>query len=176
MSKNYKLKLSDILVVMIVVTLAAYLSLDNYNSQPDEDTNYHGQTIEGYATIADGDSIKIKNIKIRLIGIDAPELHQFCGPTQQKYACGIDAKSHLIKLIDNDIVSCFWQKRDKYNRLLADCKTSKISSLNAQMVRNGWAVSYYNYPEEQETAKSQKLGIWSSSFQWPQQWRNQNNR
>ena len=34
--------------------------------------------IEGNALVTDGDSIKIDNKKIRLLGIDAPELRQLC--------------------------------------------------------------------------------------------------
>ena len=38
----------------------------------------NAETISGVAKIIDADTIKINNNKIRLFGIDAPELDQFC--------------------------------------------------------------------------------------------------
>ena len=39
--------------------------------------------------ITDGDSIKIGNSRIRLQGIDAPELKQKCKKKNQEYSCGL---------------------------------------------------------------------------------------
>ena len=41
-------------------------------------TNSYSEEITGYAKIVDGDTIRIKGIKIRLYGIDAPETNQIC--------------------------------------------------------------------------------------------------
>ena len=41
-------------------------------------TNTYAERIEGIALVIDGDTIKIKNNKIRLSGIDAPESNQLC--------------------------------------------------------------------------------------------------
>ena len=40
--------------------------------------NSQEKKIEGLAIITDGDTIKISNQKIRLFGIDAPEMKQKC--------------------------------------------------------------------------------------------------
>ncbi|MBB4076326.1 endonuclease YncB(thermonuclease family) [Bartonella fuyuanensis] len=133
-------------------------------------------SVEGNALIIDGDSIMISSIKIRLAGIDAPELHQFCGKKGARYPCGLEAKKYLEQLLKNQTVICHWHKTDKYHRILATCKTKQISNINAMIVNNGWAVSYYEYPKEEQEARSKKKGIWVSSFQRPKEWRKANPR
>ncbi|ALE03753.1 thermonuclease family protein [Bartonella ancashensis] len=129
------------------------------------------KTIRGYAKVIDGDSIVISNIMVRLSGIDAPELGQFCGIKNERYPCGLRAKKNLEKLISNRMITCHWNKRDKYHRIIATCRTKDINNINAAMVHKGWAVSYYEYPREEKEAREEKRGIWRSYFQRPQQWR-----
>ncbi|AQX28056.1 MULTISPECIES: thermonuclease family protein [unclassified Bartonella] len=134
------------------------------------------KSIKGNVLVIDGDSIKIADVIIRLAGIDAPELNQFCGIKKERYACGFQAKKKLEKLIDNQSVTCHWSKKDKYHRILAICGTKKVNNINAAMVRNGWAISFYSYRKEEQEAKKQKKGIWQSSFQKPQKWRKSHSR
>ena len=62
--------------------------------------------IVGYPKVVDGDTIHIKNFKIRLEGIDAPEIKQKCKKTylqisilnlQKDYYCGQVSKKNLFK-------------------------------------------------------------------------------
>ncbi len=128
-------------------------------------------SLEGHAFVIDGDSIMISSVIIRLEGIDAPELRQFCGKKNARYPCGFEAKKYLEKLIANHLVICYWHKKDKYRRILATCKTKQVSNINATLVRNGWAVSYHAYPKEEQEARERKKGIWQSNFQRPKEWR-----
>ncbi|ENN92301.1 putative nuclease [Bartonella bovis 91-4] len=142
-------------------------------SQSQEVVSPSTEFIKGSAIVIDGDSIRIGDVMIRLAGIDAPELRQFCGTEKDRYPCGIKAKEHLQKLIANRFVTCYWNKRDKYQRILGTCETEKVKNINAKMVRDGWAISYYgySYQKEEQKAKAQKRGIWRSYFQQPQEWR-----
>jgi Micrococcal nuclease (thermonuclease) homologs len=93
--------------------------------------------------INDGDTItvafKSKGIfplrieKIRLIGIDAPELGQ--KPWGQK------AKEHLKKLIEESDyyvkIELDIQQRDKYGRLLAYLWDTKGRNINYMMIKEG---------------------------------------
>src|SRR3546814_7992113 len=45
-------------------------------------------TVEGRATVTDGDTVKIGRHRIRLHGIDAPESQQYCTLGSRQYACG----------------------------------------------------------------------------------------
>lgn len=118
----------------------------------------------------DGDSIVVKSRKLRLKGIDALELHQDCTKKKRKYPCGKMAKKHLISLVKNKTISCFFDQFDQYNRALATCYSQKIN-INRQMVLEGFAVSYNDYPSEEKEAKSQKRGVWSYKFISPYKWR-----
>ncbi|WP_336294687.1 thermonuclease family protein [Bartonella sp. CB169] len=139
---------------------------------PPRKTTFVSKTvIKGNALVIDGDSISISSTRIRLLGIDAPELQQFCGKKRTRYPCGLEAKKYLRQLIASDPVTCHWYKKDKYQRILATCKTKRISNINATLVRNGWAISYYDYPKEEQEARKKKKGIWQSNFQRPREWR-----
>lgn len=138
--------------------------------------NTEYKTITGLPHIIDGDSIRVNNLEMRLLGIDAPELFQICGDnSQNKYFCGKKAKEYLINLIGNNPITCKYRKFDKYHRALALCFLNN-NLLNQTMVKNGWAVSYYSFKREERQARKQKLGIWQSKFEKPQKWRKEHHR
>jgi len=72
--------------------------------------------IEGPTRVIDGDTIEIDEERIRLWGIDAPELSQFCTEDGTRYPCGLDASQALRKRIDRQPVSCVRRDTDRYGR------------------------------------------------------------
>lgn len=132
----------------------------------------HIHIVKGHPYLIDGDSISLQGVEMRLLGIDAPELHQNCDITGTAYPCGYEAKDHLQKLIAGQVVECRWRKKDRYHRALAMCFVNK-QSLNRQMVLDGWAVSFYLFPLEEQEARAAKRGIWATPFEIPKQWRKQ---
>lgn len=64
--------------------------------------------IIGPATVVDGDTLKIRDFRIRLQGIDAPELRQPCHDkvTHELLQCGITAKLKLSAQLNNHCVTC----------------------------------------------------------------------
>lgn len=169
-----RIRFIDIVVAVVVVAIAFYLyffppdkltSLKEDAFEPEKVLVIHGQT-----QLSDGDSLYLNRRKVRLIGIDAPELHQLCEKDGASYPCGEISKRHLATLINNNEISCTYTKTDKFGRLLGRCRTGEID-LNRQMVKDGWAVSYYDYKQEEAEARRQKLGIWAGSFEWPHAWR-----
>ena len=126
--------------------------------------------------VIDGDSIVLGKLRIRMQGIDAPELKQECLDKQSKlqYKCGELAKEYLIKLIAGQIVKCTDEGEDRYKRQLSYCYVGKLN-LNREMVRAGYAVAYSKYDKsfvkEEMEAKINNLGIWSSEFANPENWR-----
>ncbi|MCZ2204231.1 thermonuclease family protein [Bartonella sp. A05] len=170
--KQKAISLSILTASILFIDVAIHFK--HIQTQPHKIMPVSRGIIKGNASIIDGDSIAILSIMIRLAGIDAPELHQFCGIKKRSYPCGLKAKEYLEKLIANQPVTCYWNKKDKYDRILATCRTDQISNINATIVHNGWAVSYYSYRKEEKEAKEQKKGIWQSPFQMPQEWRKAN--
>lgn len=117
--------------------------------------------------ISDGDSIIVrlgnKKEKLRLIGIDAPEIRQ--------RPWGQMAKRHLKGLIGNSQVKIETDvvKRDRYGRLLAYVWTADGRFVNLEMLRDGYAVIYTFPPNvshvdefstAQSQAKNKRIGIW----------------
>ncbi len=124
----------------------------------------------GLAHVADGDSVAIAGTRLRLLGIDAPELAQTCRRDERGYACGETAKGHLAELIAGRRLDCVWERRDKYGRGLARCRAGALD-LNAAMVRDGWAVAYGGYEGEEAEARRNRRGLWAGRFEWPEDFR-----
>ena len=154
-------------------------------------TLFFFQTIQaseiiGFPKIVDGDSIHIKSYKIRLEGIDAPEMKQKCKKPylqimfftfQKDYYCGQVSKKKLLQKIGNKSVKCILLGKDRYKRYLAKCFKGTIN-LNRWMVRNGFAIAYRKYSKlyilDENLAKEEKLGLWGGTFIKPEKWRKLN--
>ncbi|TIS49312.1 MAG: thermonuclease family protein [Mesorhizobium sp.] len=125
---------------------------------------------QGTAIVNDGDSITLGTERIRMRGIDAPEYTQTCSKGGADYACGRLARQSLVRLIANRPVSCSGWQRDRYGRLLGDCKAGD-TDLNRAQVQAGWAVAFGDFETEEAVARAAKVGIWAGSFDEPQDWR-----
>ncbi len=152
-------------------------------------SNILAQEIIGIPRIVDGDTIHINEYKIRLEGIDAPEMRQQCKKEKLKissiigftfyknYSCGEVSKENLEVKINRSKIKCISSSKDRYKRHLAKCYKDKIN-LNRWMVRNGYAVAYRRYSKEyipdEDFAKEKKLGLWQGKFLKPEKWRKLN--
>jgi endonuclease YncB( thermonuclease family) len=131
----------------------------------------NGRTLEGRAQVTDGDTVRIGDARIRLKGIDAPEMEQRCSRSGRSYACGETARRTLIDLVSGETIRCRAAGRDRYQRILARC-TVNGKDIGTQMVESGWAVSYgRDYDAEEARARSRAAGLWEGEFERPQDWR-----
>ena len=140
-------------------------------------SNQNQIIISGKAKIIDGDTIHIENNKIRLHGIDAPELNQNCNYKNKDWECGQQSKKYLIQLIDSNAVNCQVIGIDRYKRYIGICYVNKLN-INKMLVKNGWAIAYryYSkvYTDEEFIAKKMKIGIWKGKFEEPYIFRKKN--
>lgn len=124
----------------------------------------------GPAYVIDGDSLRIGQERIRLFGVDAPEMGQRCGPA----ACGVQARAWLVAYIDGRPVRCVGMERDRYRRLIARCSVAG-ADLGRQLVTAGQAVAYRQYSRDyvgaEAAARRARRGIWALGFRMPQEWR-----
>ena len=138
--------------------------------------SFSEKIIEGKAIIIDGDTIHIGKNKIRLHGIDAPEIKQTCKIKDKIWNCGIESSLALKKLILDNNVSCEVADIDRYKRYIAECFINN-QNINELMVRNGWAIAYRYYSldfiDDEEIAKNNKAGIWKGEFLEPYLFRKQ---
>jgi endonuclease YncB( thermonuclease family) len=130
----------------------------------------------GPARVIDGDSLEIGEVRVRLFGVDAPELAQRCtGADGQDYACGRAAREFLTAMIDGRPVTCRREGRDRFRRVLARCESAR-DDLGAAMVRQGWAVAFAGSDGDghrslERAAQRARLGLWAGRFQRPEEWR-----
>ena len=124
-------------------------------------SNSFGQDSFRVVGIHDGDSITVlsvekKQIKIRLEGIDAPELKQ---------AFGSRAKEHLSSLIMGKDVTLIVKGEDLYKRTLSKILLG-AQDVNLSMVRDGFAWHYSKYSKDKKFAEAEaearikKKGLW----------------
>lgn len=110
--------------------------------------------------ILDGDSL---NIKTRIKGIDTPEIKQKCQPTSRKTIdCGRLAKQHLRQLLKKTRgqLKIEIEGFDGYHRALVSVQKGQ-TDIAKQMVLDGFAFSYYRYPEAEKLARNNGRGFWA---------------
>jgi len=138
------------------------------------------QHVSGIATAIDGDSLEFAGgMKVRLTGIDAPELQQQCIRDSAPWRCGEEAQRILSGLITGNQITCIGTMTDEHGRLLATCKRSG-HDLGMMMIEAGLAVTRSDSPAEYlvvEALRQQyKIGLWASEFEAPSAWRIANPR
>ena len=126
--------------------------------------------LTGVAEAIDGDSLRMAGFEMRLRGIDAPELVQTCEVGKREVACGREARSALRKFLTSGLVTCIGEERDRYGRLLVQCRVRGVD-INAAMVRDGQAVAFGAYEREESEAKTAYRGLWAGNFERPREWR-----
>ncbi|MEQ8307246.1 MAG: thermonuclease family protein [Hoeflea sp.] len=155
-------RLVDILIALSVIAAVAFAAafLERRSAE----------TFAGQVRVIDGDSLAMGERRLRLKGIDAPELAQRCRRDSLEYACGMEARTKLRALIGADTVSCVGEGVDRYGRDLVRCEAGG-RDLNRIMVRSGHAVSFGDYGAEERLARRQGAGLWAGDFDMPKEWR-----
>lgn len=132
-------------------------------------------TTRGFATSIDGDTLDVGGKRIRLYGIDAPELKQTCkNKDGSEWDCGGAAWAMLGVFAGHETVTCRKTDTDRYGRVVAVCY-SQFGDIGRKMVRGGYALAYRKYSTEyvvaEAEAKSEGAGIWAGDFIPPWEWR-----
>jgi micrococcal nuclease len=134
---------------------------------PAEDTNTWAEDTFICIAVIDGDTFILETgEKVRLIGIDAPELSQPGGEESRDYL------AHLI-LNKGLTLKEGYEDRDKYNRLLRFVYTGDVC-INEEMIRQGYAEARYltdslrkYYIQLEIKAEIAKAGLWSENIFQP---------
>lgn len=125
--------------------------------------------------VVDGDTVHIRSReggeteKVRLIGVDAPEMH-FDGSGTPDYWAEA-AKNYLRERLEGREVTVKLEPldvRDRYGRLLAYLYLGDSENVNLQLIRDGHAYAdrrfRHTYRSQFEQAESEarrrKLGLW----------------
>lgn len=130
--------------------------------------------IKGEADVIKGNLIAINQQKIKLYGIDTPELAQLCYVKGVPWQCGLTAKQKLAQKIKGKSLTCLTREQEKDNIPVAECFLGR-QNLNAWLVENGWAIAdrqnSRSFLSHEILAKRNKQGIYQSEFLKPSLWR-----
>lgn len=127
------------------------------------------EIIRGVAsTITDGDTIVVndgtQSHKVRLNGIDAPEMSQ---------PYGSESRAALARIIESQPVVVIWSKRDKYDRIIGTV-TWRSADVGLTMLYQGWAwyfkkyesdvpeIERVIYQEAEASARTRRSGLWQA--------------
>jgi endonuclease YncB( thermonuclease family) len=131
-------------------------------------------TLSGAARAVDGDTLVVSGERVRLLGIDAPELDQTCALDGKAWACGAWARAALRDLVRGSDVVCSTDGRDRFDRLIGRCRIGD-RDLGGTLVRNGAAFAYVRYSTayvpEQELARAEGRGLWAAVVESPEAFR-----
>jgi endonuclease YncB( thermonuclease family) len=124
-----------------------------------------GQSIEGTASIIDGDELRVGDQLVRLFGIAAPDISAGLGP---------DARVYLDGLAGGQRVVCTETDRPAPNTSVATCTidgTDLATELLAQGLASVYRISASPTPQERELAarydteeadaRTRKIGLWA---------------
>lgn len=129
------------------------------------------EAVSGPFQVIDGDTLSAGGDRLRLAGIDAPELAQTCTTAEGgAWDCGTAARAALAARVGGMDVTCSGRARDRYHRLLVDC-LGKQGSINRQLVADGFAVAFGDYARDEAKARQARRGIWAGAFDRPRDWR-----
>ncbi len=92
--------------------------------------------LTGLCWVIDGDTIDISGTRIRLAGIDAPEMEQPYGKS---------AKWALAKLCKGQMITAVFEADITYERLVATCYLPDGRDLSAEMVSAGMAIDWKKF-------------------------------
>jgi endonuclease YncB( thermonuclease family) len=159
-----KLKQSIILLLPPIAVIAVWYSLH----KPDRNVVSSGsdvavRDIPTVTSVIDGDTFDIGEMRVRIWGIDAPELKQKCYNAASFWLCGEVAAQVLRNRILGKHVTCDQSGIDRDGREVARCKLDE-TDLGGFMVEGGWAVDWPKhskgeYASVEASARAAGLGI-----------------
>lgn len=161
--------------LLILVGTALGLARSDLNAETGGDATGIGMDISGPARVIDGDTIDIAGERIRLDGIDAPEMDQTCSPDRRRV--GDLARRRLAIIAHGRTVRCARRGVDRYGRTLAACRVGE-TDVAADLVRAGWAWDYTRFSGGrfaalERQARFEGLGVWALACEPPWAWRRQ---
>lgn len=132
--------------------------------------------LEGRAQVVDGDTLQIRDQRVRLWGVDAPDAQQICQLDGKPWSCGEAARRALSAYVAQRKVRCeVMSPQDDRADRRARCQVGQ-HDLNQWLVQEGWALDDESrgdrtYAQTQTGAALAGRGLWQGQFVEPWQWR-----
>lgn len=150
---------------LLLLCLSAAPAVANECSTPNIDESAN------VLKVHDGDTVGLTDgRKIRLIGIDTPELARYSQPAQPHATA---AKTHLLAMLkaNKSRVGLVYgkQRTDRYGRQLAHLFSADGTNLQAELLKAGLATAFtvppndrlsHCYQQLEQSARCQRRGLW----------------
>ncbi len=165
-----------LLFSILLISCGSEKSVDSYII---ENSDYEGRYVAKIVRIIDGDTfVSFANndsLKIRLSGVDTPEMGNGKSKLHQPYAN--KAKEYMTNLILGQEVLIIPKEKDRYGRLVAWVFLDDID-ISEELLKAGlaWHFVKYdsndNYTRFEKKARSKRIGLWEDNVPIaPWEWR-----
>ncbi len=128
----------------------------------------------GRVRVIDADTIDVGGTRVRLFGIDAPEMGQPCTQDGRTWDCGAWTRDAVRNRFEGTFAQCTQRDVDRYGRIVAQC-TVDGQDMGRMIVKSGlaWAFRQYSdtYDLDEKTAAIAQRGLWAVEVQMPSEFR-----
>lgn len=129
----------------------------------------------GAVRVIDGDTLDVGGVRVRLHGIDAPEVGQPCtSDVLGTYDCGAFVRDEVARRYGGQRATCDEVERDRYGRSVAKCFVNG-QDIGEDIVLDGLARAYRRYSMDydlaEKAAQVRETGLWSGAMQDPADYR-----
>ena len=128
----------------------------------------------GPIRVIDADTFDIGGDRVRLFGIDAPEIGQPCVLNGRQIDCGRWATDLVKARFEGRNARCDFREFDRYGRHVATCDVAG-TDMGQVIVGEGWAIAYRRYSDlydlDEKAAAVAGRGLWAATLQGPESYR-----
>jgi len=137
-------------------------------------TSQADEYIEGPAQVIEGDTLQFADIRVRIYGIDAPDIRQTCVWKSKTVRCGVLSRDALKDLIFGASVKCVKRSVLADKTVIATC-TADDRDIGRNLVHTGWSLAdarqSKRYIPVQEKSRKARRGLWRGPFVKPWDWK-----
>lgn len=131
--------------------------------------------VDGTVHVIDGDTFDVGGMRVRLHGIDAPEVDQTCtNPQQGDWDCGAFVRDEVRRRYGGRDATCQQIDIDRYGRIVGKCFVGG-QDVGEDIVLDGWATAYreysWDYDLAEKAAQVRDAGLWAGTMQSPSDYR-----
>lgn len=137
-------KLGIPLVLLVGLWIAQTAGVPTITSQTAGDAGQaEAPLVCDHPNITDGDTFRCNGARVRLLGIDAPEMPGHCRPGRRCAEGDPDAAKDYLTSITRSTVRCAPEGQDHYGRTLARCSAGGVD-LSCAMLKSSHAERRYS--------------------------------
>lgn len=128
----------------------------------------------GTVRVIDADTLDVGGTRVRLFGIDAPEMGQPCSAEGRTWDCGAWTRDAVANAFEGAYARCTARDTDRYGRVVAQCSIDG-RDMGEAIVNSGLAWAYRRYSDIYDLAEKGAAvagrGLWAVEIAMPADYR-----